>query len=78
MMWQGMDGWSWGWEMGIGWIFMLLFLVFVIVGVMALIRWLIGGSSGKESRALDILKERYAKAEITKEQFEHMKRDIQS
>lgn len=74
MMWHGMGDWGWG--MGIGWLFMLLFWVLVIVGVVALIRWFIVASSGR--RALDTLKERYAKGEITKEQFEQTKRDIQS
>jgi putative membrane protein len=73
MMWQGMGDWGWG--TGIGWFFMLSFWVLVIVGIVTLIRWLIGASSG--SRALDILRERYAKGEITKEQFEQTKREIQ-
>jgi putative membrane protein len=30
------------------------------------------------SRALDILKERYAKGEITKEQFHQMKKELES
>jgi uncharacterized membrane protein len=38
---------------------------------------LAGGSSGKvPPRAIDILNARYAKGEITREQFEQMKRDI--
>jgi uncharacterized membrane protein len=38
---------------------------------------LAGGSSGEvPPRAIDILNARYAKGEITREQFEQMKRDI--
>ncbi len=78
MMWHGLDGWNWGWGMGIGWLLMLVIWVLAIVGIVALIRWFIGASSGGASRALAILKERYAKGEITKEQLEQMKRHIQS
>ena len=77
MMWHGMDGWGLGWGMmGIGWLFMVLFWVLVIVGIVALVRWLGGGPGGGGRRARDILNERYAKGEITKEQFEQMRRDI--
>lgn len=77
MMWHGMDGSGWGWGMmGIGWLFMLLFWALVIVGIVALVRWFGGGPAGGGRRARDILNERYAKGEITKEQFEQMKRDI--
>ncbi len=71
----------WGvWGMwGIG--MMLMMLVFwgaVIVGVVLGIRWLV--SQGRESRptdaALDILRQRYARGDINKEEFETRKRDL--
>lgn len=64
-------------------IFMLFFWVLVIAGMVFLIRWLIqntGGISffgaGTSCRAMDILKQRYAKEEITHDEFESMKREI--
>ena len=76
MMWGGPDGWGWGW-IGIGILHMGLFWILVILGIVVLVKWL--GSSGASrtgSRALDILKERYAKGELTREQFDQMKRDM--
>jgi putative membrane protein len=49
----------------------------VIVGLVLGIRWLV--SQGKESRsdsALDILRQRYARGEINKDEFEAKKRDL--
>lgn len=75
MMWSGVEGMGWGW-IGLGMVHMLLFWIIVILGIVALVRWLAAGSSDDPPRAMDILKARYAKGEITREQFEQMKRDI--
>ena len=64
---------------GIGFLTMIIFWAAIIVGLVALIKWLIqeskGGAGGKS--AIDILKERYAKGEISAEEFEKMKKNLQ-
>lgn len=60
-----------------GGVVMLVFWVFIIL----MIIWIVKESSNKYSRpeagkALEILKERYAKGEINKEEFEIKRKDI--
>ena len=75
-----MGGWGMGW---FGMIFMIVFWGLIIVGLVSLIRWLIQNTSRKGQsgvsvgpKAIDILKERYAKGEISQDEFETMKKDI--
>ena len=70
-----------GWMpmMGVGLLFMVLFWVLVISGVVYLVRWLMGqGVTGRPDSSLEILKKRYARSEISKQEFEEMRRDVQA
>jgi putative membrane protein len=75
-----MHGQYWDWWHGPwlgGSIFMVLFWIILIL----LAFYLIKGVFKKDlhhASALDILKKRYAAGEISKEEFEQMKKDIQA
>ena len=69
---------DYGCGMGFGWLWMVLFWVLVIGSIVYAVRsasWHATHSHGKES-PLDILKKRYAKGEITKDEFDRMKDDL--
>jgi putative membrane protein len=77
-----MPGWMMtGWGMGhglFGWLMMLLFWILIIGGIAWLVWWFMNQPkhSQTEENALEILKKRYARGEIDKEQFENMRRDL--
>ncbi|PJA97794.1 MAG: electron transporter RnfE [Ignavibacteriales bacterium CG_4_9_14_3_um_filter_30_11] len=75
-----MNGFSWG-GMWFGWIFWLLLLAVIIWAVVAITN----NNNRKqqnyfprEEDALEILKKRYTRVEINKEQFERIKNDLHS
>jgi len=67
---------------GLGWmlmggVFMILFWVAVILLIIWLYRQITGAQGVVQAdSALEILKQRYAKGEIGKEEFERMKKDL--
>jgi len=75
-----------GFGFGFGWIFMFLFWGLVIWAIFALVRGVSGhgccgghnhGEHKQSNNALEILKERYAKGEISKEEFESKIKDLE-
>lgn len=69
-----MDGNDWGW----GFLMMILWLVFFVIVAVMVLRYFKGDDTGGSSKTgpLDIAKERYAKGEITKEQYEQLVKDL--
>lgn len=69
-----MDGGDWGWGLGM----MLFWLVLLVVIIVVVVKLLTGqiNNGGHKNDPLDIAKERYAKGEIKKEEFEQLKKDI--
>ncbi len=75
--------WTWGFHMGsFSIILMGLFWIAVIVAILFFIRWLIvsTGHRNRDARpqdsALEVLRMRYAKGEINKEEFEEKRKDL--
>lgn len=81
---------EWGWGMHPMWgvwgpwglgmmLLMLLFWVVVIAGLVLGIRWALrSGAEARPDSALEILRQRYARGEMGKEEFEAKKRDLTS
>lgn len=76
---------EWGWGMHPMWgvwgagmmLMMVVFWGVVIVGVVLGIRWLVSlGRPATSDTALEILRQRYARGEIDKQEFEAKKRDL--
>ncbi len=79
---------EWGWGMhpmwglwglwGVGMmLFMFLFWALVIVGIALGIRWLLRqGTAERPDSAIEILRQRYARGEINREEFEARRGDL--
>ena len=79
--------WDWG-SWGGWWAGMIVMMILMVIfwgGIIALIIWAIarftrretsGELHGEKPSPLDVAKDRYARGEITKEQFEQIKRDL--
>ena len=64
---------------GFGGGFMWLFWILIIIAIVWFAKVVIGGgdsSKDKEKSALDILKERYARGEIDRAEFEQKRKDL--
>lgn len=81
------SGWSghsfFGMGLG-GGLLMLLFWIVIILGIVALARWLWSSNTkdanspgSGQSRALDILDERYARGEIDEDEYQEKRRHLQ-
>lgn len=69
---------GWGW---FGLIFMIVWWAVIIAVAILIIKWAfhfrkMHHESMEEKSPIEIVKERYAKGEITKEEFERMKKDL--
>jgi putative membrane protein len=88
----GMTGWGYGpgmmgWGYGMGWfgtILMAVFWIAILVGLVFLIRWVVVSTKPEareakpEDSAMEILKKRYARGEIDKQEFEEKKKALEA
>ncbi len=83
MRWDEMVSGPWFWGWGLLWMAMMTaFWLLVLLGLAFLVRWLwragsrVGLPQPADESAMEILKKRYARGEIGKEEFEAKKRDL--
>lgn len=77
---MGSLGWGWGGIWGLGMmLFMVFFWVLFALGIAYIVRMLFGHHNDErksQNKSIEILKERYAKGEIDKKEFEEIKKDL--
>jgi putative membrane protein len=75
------DGMGFGWfGMASGWVFTIVVWALIIWAIVAFVHWATrqqGGTDPKKKTAIEILEERYARGEISKEEFEERKKVLQ-
>lgn len=79
----GNFGWNFGF--GFGWIIVIVSLILIVFGIVRLVRTMsppldhkTGENAVCDETALAALNRRYARGEITKDEFDRLKRDIES
>jgi putative membrane protein len=78
-------GWmgGWGWWMGVGWLVLVALLILIVWTILSPLRrgpsepWEHETRSPREPSALEILERRYARGELSDEQFERMRQRLQ-
>jgi putative membrane protein len=73
---QGMMGYGYGSNAIAAALQMILFLVFLGLIIFGIYYLISGGRSKSSDSSLEILKERYAKGEINKEDYDRMKKEL--
>jgi putative membrane protein len=69
--------WVWGAGAVVMMLMMLVFWGLIIAGIVLGIRWLVRqGNGSRPDAALEILRQRYARGEINREEFEARRRDL--
>lgn len=75
-----MGNYNGSWDGGVfGGMFMLFWWILLIVGIIALVKWIMNQSSDRSRgrSPLEILKERYARGEIDKQDFEERRKELE-
>lgn len=76
MFWPHMGGWGWV-AGGLG----LILVIGLIVALVVVLMRSSNSPTGREpgpNQALELLKQRYARGEITRDEYEEIRRDIQT
>jgi len=76
MMWWWNDGWSMPWAFGP--FMMIVFVVLCGTVMFFMMRGMMGGGQRSDSIALDILKERFARGEITEAEYQERRRLLEA
>ena len=64
------------WEMGYGWIVGIILLVIIVVLVIVVVSQKKSNRRIKDSSPMDIIKARFARGEISKEEFEEKRKSL--
>jgi putative membrane protein len=81
MMWWWNDGWNGYWHgpWMVGPVFMIMVAIFCIAMMFMMARGMMGGHSRSHGdHALDLLKERFARGEITQAEYEERRRLLEA